>query len=137
MGRRRRPETGGGRPNVRREGGPIEVFDNPFPGRDYEIEISFPEFTSVCPKTGNPDFGEIRVKYVPDRFCIELKSFKLYLHGYRNAGVFYEDAVNRILDDLVASCHPRVITITGSFNARGGMKTVVTACHEGRGRGER
>ena len=119
-----------GKPSVRRAGGPIEVFDNPHPGRDYEIAISFPEFTSLCPKTGNPDFGEIRVTYFPDKLCIELKSFKLYLHGYRNEGVFYEKAVNGILDDLVASCRPRRMTIAGDFNARGGMKTLVTVSYD-------
>ncbi|MCX7805880.1 MAG: preQ(1) synthase, partial [Planctomycetota bacterium] len=114
------------------EGGPVEVFDNPFPGRDYEIEISFPEFTSMCPKTGNPDFGEVRIVYVPDRLCLELKSLKLYFHGYRNRGIFYEDAVNRILDDLVASCCPREMTVTGAFNPRGGMRSMITVRYSGR-----
>ena len=125
----RRKPSAQAAPQVRKAGGPVEVFENPHPKRDYEIDISCPEFTSVCPKTGNPDFGEIRVTYVPDRLCIELKSFKLYLFGYRDRGVFYEKAVNDILDDLVASCRPRRMTVVGSFNARGGMKSVITARH--------
>ena len=129
-----RTSGGDNSPKVRFEDGPIEVFDNPFPERNYEIEISFPEFTSICPKTGNPDFGEIRIVYVPDRLCLELKSLKLYFHGYRNKGVFYEDAVNRILDDLAASCRPREMTVVGSFNPRGGMRTAVTARYSKRTR---
>jgi len=103
----------------------IETFPNPQPERDYEIEIRCPEFTSMCPKTGHPDFGEIDIRYVPDRSCIELKSLKLYLHGYRNQGIFYEAATNRILDDLVAACSPRRMTVVGAFNARGGITTKV------------
>jgi 7-cyano-7-deazaguanine reductase len=102
---------------------PLETFPNPRPERDYEIDIRAPEFTSVCPKTGLPDFGEIRVQYVPDRACIELKSFKLY----RDQGIFYEAATNRILDDLVAACRPRRMTVTGAFSARGGITTTVVA----------
>jgi 7-cyano-7-deazaguanine reductase len=105
----------------------LETFANPRPERDYEIEIRCPEFTSMCPKTGLPDFGEIRIRYVPDDACIELKSLKYYLLGYRNEGIFYEAATNRILDDLVAACRPRQMTVTGAFTARGGITTTVTA----------
>ncbi len=108
----------------------IETFPNPNPSRDYEIEISCPEFTSVCPKTGLPDFGEIRVVYVPDELCIELKSLKYYLVGFRDRGIFYEQATNQILDDLVAACRPRRMVVTGDFTPRGGIKTVVTAKYE-------
>ena len=86
----------------------IETFPNPRPERDYEIAINCPEFTSVCPKTGLPDFGEIRISYVPDAHCIELKSLKYYMNEFRNRGIFYEAATNQILDDLVAACHPRL-----------------------------
>jgi 7-cyano-7-deazaguanine reductase len=107
----------------------LETFPNPRPDRDYEIVIRCPEFTSMCPKTGLPDFGEIRITYVPDRACIELKSLKYYLAGYRNLGIFYEAATNTILDDLVAACHPRRMTVTGAFTARGGITTTVVASH--------
>ena len=105
----------------------IETFPNPRPSRDYEIAISCPEFTSVCPKTGLPDFGEIRITYVPDELCVELKSLKLYLVGFRNEGIFYEEATNRILDNLVEACRPRRMTVTGDFTPRGGIRTTVTA----------
>lgn len=108
----------------------IETFPNPSPERDYEITISCPEFTSVCPKTGLPDFGEIRITYVPDASCIELKALKLYLIGFRNRGIFYEQATNKILDDLVAACRPRRMTVVGNFSVRGGIKTTVTATYE-------
>jgi 7-cyano-7-deazaguanine reductase len=104
----------------------IETFPNPNPERDYEIEIRCPEFTSVCPKTGLPDFGEIRITYVPDERCVELKALKFYLIGYRNKGIFYEQATNQILDDLVAVCRPRRMTVVGDFTPRGGIKTMVT-----------
>ena len=104
----------------------IETFPNPNPARDYEIDISCPEFTSVCPKTGLPDFGEIRITYVPDEHCIELKALKYYLISFRNSGIFYEAVTNRILDDLVAACRPRRMTVIGDFTPRGGIKTVVT-----------
>ena len=107
----------------------LETFPNPRPDRDYEIEIRAPEFTSMCPKTGLPDFGEIIVRYVPDRTCIELKAFKYYLLEYRNQGIFYEAATNRILDDLVAACQPRRMTVTGAFTARGGITTSVVATY--------
>lgn len=105
----------------------LETFPNPSPGRDYEIAIRCPEFTSVCPRTGQPDFGEIRITYVPGDSCIELKSLKLYMVGFRNQGIFYEAVTNRILDDLVAACRPRRMTVVGDFSARGGITTQVTA----------
>jgi len=108
----------------------IETFPNPKPERDYEIAIDCPEFTSVCPKTGLPDFGAIRIVYVPDQLCIELKALKYYLLEFRNRGIFYEHVTNQILDDLVAACAPRRMTVTGDFTPRGGIKTVVTARYE-------
>jgi 7-cyano-7-deazaguanine reductase len=108
---------------------PLETFPNPSPARDYEIEVRCPEFTSVCPKTGLPDFGEIRITYVPDERCIELKALKYYLTGFRNQGIFYESVTNRILDDLVAACRPRRMTVVGDFSVRGGIKTTVTATY--------
>lgn len=112
----------------------IETFPNPRADRDYEILIRCPEFTSMCPKTGLPDFGEIQITYVPDRACIELKSLKYYLLEYRNQGIFYEAATNRILDDLVKACRPRRMRVTGAFTARGGITTTVVAEHTGRSR---
>jgi 7-cyano-7-deazaguanine reductase len=108
----------------------VETFPNQFPNRDYEIEITCPEFTAVCPMTGQPDFGTIVIDYVPDVVCLELKSLKLYLFGYRNRGIFYEHAINTILDDLVDSCHPRSMKIVGHFNPRGGMTSRITAVYE-------
>jgi 7-cyano-7-deazaguanine reductase len=108
----------------------IETFPNPQPNRDYDIAIRCPEFTSVCPKTGLPDFGEIRINYVPDQLCIELKALKYYLIEYRNKGIFYENVTNQILDDLVAACKPRRMTVVGDFSIRGGIKTEVTATYE-------
>ena len=105
----------------------LETFPNPRPERDYEIAINCPEFTSMCPKTGHPDFGTIHIHYVPDTLCLELKALKYYLHGYRNQGMFYEAVTNKILDDLVAACHPRRMTVTGEFTPRGGITTRVTA----------
>jgi 7-cyano-7-deazaguanine reductase len=105
----------------------LDTFPNPRPERDYEIQITCPEFTAVCPKTGLPDFGEIRITYVPDAACVELKSLKYYLLDYRNRGIFYEAATNQILDDLVAACQPRRMTVTGAFTARGGITTSVIA----------
>ena len=107
----------------------LETFDNPHPQRDYTITHVAPEFTSVCPKTGQPDFGTITIEYVADAACVELKSLKLYLQSYRNEGVFYEDIVNRILDDLVAAASPRRMTVTGEFTPRGGMHSIVRAEH--------
>jgi 7-cyano-7-deazaguanine reductase len=105
----------------------LETFPNPRPGRDYEIAINCPEFTAVCPKTGLPDFGVIRIIYVPDAECVELKSLKYYLIEYRNRGIFYENATNQILDDLVERLKPRRMTVVGDFSARGGITTKVTA----------
>jgi 7-cyano-7-deazaguanine reductase len=111
----------------------IETFPNPQPERDYEIAITCPEFTSICPKTGLPDFGEIRINYVPDERCIELKSLKYYMIDFRNRGIFFEAVTNQILDDLVAACQPRRMTVVGDFAVRGGIKTVVTASYHGSG----
>jgi 7-cyano-7-deazaguanine reductase len=105
----------------------LETFPNPRPERDYEISITCPEFTSMCPKTGLPDFGTIRIRYTPGEACIELKALKYYLLQYRSQGIFYEAATNRILDDLVAACRPRRMTVVGDFTARGGISTAVTA----------
>lgn len=107
--------------------GLLEVFDNPRPGRDYRIVHTCPEFTSVCPKTGQPDFATITIDYVPDRKCLELKALKLYFFAYRQQGIFYEAVINRILDDLAAVCQPRRMTVIGDFNVRGGFSSVVTA----------
>ena len=107
----------------------LETFPNPRPKRDFEIAINCPEFTSLCPKTGLPDFGEIRITYVPDTRCIELKSLKYYLIEFRNRGIFYEQVTNQILDDLVAAIAPRWMTVVGDFSVRGGIKTVVSATH--------
>src|SRR5918995_1037844 len=108
----------------------LETFSNPRPERDFEIAIDCPEFTSVCPNTGLPDFGTIRITYVPDQRCVELKSLKYYLLDFRNKGIFYESVTNQILDDLVAALAPRRITVVGDFTPRGGIKTVVTAKYE-------
>jgi 7-cyano-7-deazaguanine reductase len=103
----------------------IDVFPNPYPGRDYSIAMECPEFTAVCPKTGQPDFGTIRIRYIPDQVCIELKSLKLYLWSYRQQGIFHEAVTNKILNDLVAACCPRKMHVEGEFNVRGGISTVV------------
>jgi 7-cyano-7-deazaguanine reductase len=115
----------------------LEVFPNRHPGRDYLIRHSCPEFTSVCPKTGQPDFGTIEILYVPDRLCVELKSLKLYMQAFRSQGIFYEDVVNVILEDLVKALRPRRLTVEGRFNVRGGISSVVTASHEAPQRGRR
>ena len=107
----------------------LESFPNPNPGRDYEIRFDCPEFTCVCPKTGQPDFATIRIRYTPDERCVELKSLKLYLWSYRDEGAFHEAVTNRILDDLVAACAPRAMTVTGEFWVRGGIATVVEVSH--------
>jgi 7-cyano-7-deazaguanine reductase len=104
---------------------PLEVFPNQFPG--YEIEIVIPEFTSVCPKTGLPDFGKLTIRYVPSKYCVELKSLKTYELGYRNLGIFYENVVNRFLGDFVAAVKPVSATVTGEFTPRGGIYSKVTA----------
>ena len=105
----------------------LEVFKNDYPNRDYKIIHEAPEFTSVCPKTGQPDFGKITVEYIPDELCIELKSLKLYFNSYRNDGIFYESVTNRILDDLVEACKPRYMLITSEFNVRGGISSTIEA----------
>ena len=108
----------------------LETFPNPKPERDYDIEIRCPEFTSVCPKTGLPDFGEILITYVPDELCLELRALKYYMVEFRNQGIFYEAVTNRILDELVEVCKPRRMTVIGDFSVRGGISTVVTASYE-------
>ena len=105
----------------------LETFDNPRPERDYRVVHTCAEFTSVCPKTGQPDFATITIDYVPDQLCLELKALKMYLYAYRQQGIYYEAVTNRILDDLVNACHPRRMTITGDFNVRGGFGSVITA----------
>ena len=109
----------------------LETFENPAPQRDYEIVHTAHEFTSLCPVTGQPDFARIVVTYVADRLCVELKSLKLYLHAYRQRGVFYEALVNQILDDLVAALAPRRMEIRGEFTVRGGISSVIVARSEG------
>jgi 7-cyano-7-deazaguanine reductase len=104
----------------------LEIFKNPYPGRDYTINIECPEFTCLCPKTGQPDFAEIRIRYIPDEFCVELKSLKLYLWSYRNEGAFHEKVTNEILDDLVRATKPRRMEIDADFNVRGGIHTVIS-----------
>ena len=108
----------------------LETFENKHPGRDYSIEIVCPEFTSVCPKTGQPDFGTLTFTYIPDAKCVELKSLKFYLQQFRNEGIFYEEVTNQILDDLVAVLKPRQMTLVAAFTARGGITTTVTARFE-------
>lgn len=105
----------------------IETFPNPAPQRDYVIVHTCPEFTSVCPKTGQPDFATLELEYVPDQLCIELKALKLYYFSFRDKGIFYESVVNAILDDLAAACNPRWMKVTGRFNVRGGIGSVVSA----------
>ena len=112
---------------------PLETFPNPRPERDYEIEIACPEFTSMCPKTGLPDFGTITIRYVPAAACLELKALKYYLLAFRNQGIFYEAATNRILDDLVKAIKPRFMRLTARFYVRGGIFTNVIAEHRKKG----
>jgi len=108
----------------------LETFENEFPNRDYTIIHTAPEFTSLCPKTGQPDFATIDIDYIPNKLCIELKSLKLYLNSYRNDGVFFESVTNRILEDLVEVCSPRYMLVTAEFNVRGGISSVVEAEYE-------
>jgi len=108
----------------------LETFENEFPERDYEIEIICPEFTSVCPKTGQPDFGVLTFTYTPEKLCVELKSLKMYLQHFRDQGIFYENVSNRILDDLVAALAPRRMKLVAAFSARGGISTNVTVTHQ-------
>ncbi len=111
----------------------LDVFQNPYPKRDYEIRFECPEFTCVCPKTGQPDFATIRIRYIPDRLCVELKSLKLYLWSYRNEGAFHEKVTNQILDDLVKAVRPRRMEVEGDFFVRGGIHTVIHAEHRKKG----
>lgn len=107
----------------------LEAFANPNPERDYEVKFVFPEFTSICPVTGQPDFATITVIYTPDQLNVEMKSLKLYFHAFRNRGIFFEAVTNQILDDLVAILKPRRMTVIGDFNVRGGTAATVTVCH--------
>jgi 7-cyano-7-deazaguanine reductase len=111
----------------------LETFPNPSPGRDYTIEIVCPEFTSLCPITGQPDFGTITYRYVPNEKCVELKSLKLYLQRFRNQGIFYEQVTNRLMDDFVAMLKPLRIQVIGAFTPRGGITTTVTCTYEATG----
>ena len=105
----------------------LETFQNKYQKRDYVINIIIPEFTCICPVTGQPDFATINIKYIPDKKCIESKSLKLYIYSYRNFGIFYEDSINRILDDCIKICDPRWMRVTGEFNPRGGISISPTA----------
>jgi 7-cyano-7-deazaguanine reductase len=105
----------------------LDTFKNEFPNRDYTIIHTAPEFTSLCPKTGQPDFATITIEYIPDKLCIELKSLKIYFNSYRNEGLFFESATNKILDDLAAVCKPRYMLISADFNVRGGISSVIEA----------
>lgn len=107
----------------------LETFPNPRPGREFEVSFDIPEFTCLCPKTGQPDFATIRIRYVPSALCVELKSLKLYMWSYRDEGHFHEDVTNRILDDLVAAVSPRFMFVEGDFYVRGGIHTVVRVSH--------
>jgi 7-cyano-7-deazaguanine reductase len=111
----------------------LQTFANPSPRRDYRIRMEIPEFTCVCPLTGQPDFATLELEYVPDRLCVELKSLKLYIWSYRDEGAFHEAVTNRILGDLVAATRPRYMRLTARFNVRGGIHTTVTAEHRKRG----
>lgn len=115
----------------------LETFPNPAPERDYEIAFDCPEFTCLCPKTGQPDFAHFKIRYVPDKLCVELKSLKLYLWSFRDEGHFHEAVTNRILDDLVKATQPRRMVVEGNFFVRGGISTVVTATHEKKGKAAR
>lgn len=109
----------------------LETFKNQYANRDYEISITCPEWTALCPRTGQPDFATIRITYVPDELCVELKSLKFYMYSYRDQGEFHEHVTNRILDDLVKAVKPRRATVVGDFNVRGGLKTIVTSAYPG------
>ena len=111
----------------------LETFENPEPGRDYTIRMTIPEFTCLCPRTGQPDFATLELEYVPDRLCLELKALKLYIWSFRDEGHFHEDVTNRICNDLVATCAPRFLRLTGKFNVRGGIWTTVVAEHRAEG----
>jgi 7-cyano-7-deazaguanine reductase len=107
----------------------LETFPNPHPERDYLIRFECPEFTCLCPRTGQPDFATVRIRYIPDALCVELKSLKLYLWGYRDVGAFHEAVTNGILDDLAKLLRPRALEVVGDFNVRGGIHTVIVARH--------
>ena len=107
----------------------LETFENPMPERDYTIRIRMPEFTCLCPKTGQPDFATLHLEYIPNRKCVELKSLKLYIWSFREEGAFHEAVTNAILNDLVKACEPRFMRLTGEFNVRGGIYTTVVAEH--------
>jgi 7-cyano-7-deazaguanine reductase len=115
--------------NTFRTDGTLDTFPNANPGRDYEIEFVAPEFTSVCPMTGMPDFGTITIRYTPGERCIELRSYKYYLYAFRNRGIFYEGVVNQICDDIVAAAKPKSLTVIGDFNNRGGITARITASY--------
>jgi len=108
----------------------LETFPNPEPKRDYEIQMTCPEFTCLCPKTGQPDFATLTLTYIPDQLCIELKSLKLYLWSFRNEGHFHEAVTNRIMDDLVTACQPRLMKVIADFYVRGGIHTIITVTHQ-------
>lgn len=108
----------------------LETFENKYPNRDYAVTHTAPEFTSLCPKTGQPDFAKITVEYIPDKLCVELKSLKFYLNSYRNDGIFFESVTNQILDDLIEVTKPRYMMITAEFNVRGGISSVIEAEYE-------
>jgi 7-cyano-7-deazaguanine reductase len=110
----------------------IEVWENMYADKEYQIQMDVPEFTCICPKTGLPDFAIITIQYSPDKSCLELKSFKQYINAYRDIGIFHEHVVNKILDDIVKACKPRAISVHGSFNLRGGIKTSVSAEYKAR-----
>jgi 7-cyano-7-deazaguanine reductase len=114
------------------EAAQLETFPNPNPSRDYEIRIDAPEFTCVCPKTGHPDFANMQLTYIPDEHCIELKAYKLYIHAYRNVGIFHEAVTNRIAEHLIEALKPRYLKLTGAFHAHGGITTTVTIEHQSR-----
>ncbi len=120
------------KPGPKRAAHGLEVFPNPSPQRDYIIRHVAPEFTSRCPVTGQPDFGTVRIEYTPDRLCVELKSLKVYLQSFRECGIFYEAVTNRLLDELVAVLQPRWMRIQTDWNPRGGMRSTITAEHEGK-----
>jgi len=112
---------------VNRKLGLLETFENKYPNRDYSVTHIAPEFTSLCPKTGQPDFATITLEYIPDKLCVELKSYKFYLQSYRNDGIFFESVTNKILDDLVEVTQPRYMKVTAEFNTRGGISSVIEA----------
>lgn len=119
--------------NIENSASLLEVFDNPKPGRDYSIRINIPEFTCLCPKTGQPDFATLNLEYIPDQRCIELKSLKLYVWSFRNTGAFHEAVTNQILDDLTRAVQPRFMRLDAVFNTRGGIETAVVAEHRAPG----